>query len=394
MDNIIDSHVHWLATGEHATHLSLHNLTDPFDVQNLQVFKQHFRGEWIIGVGWDYNRWINPKYPQKEVLDKVFPNNPVAFSSVDGHALWINSQAAKLLQLDLSKCLNKCIVFDKQMELVYKHMPQISDESIHNFLLEGQNVFLKAGFLFIRDMSCSMPQWNQAIKLDKEGLLEIHIDQYFSVDGGQSFSEVLKMAQIAKKDKCKNLTVKGIKVYYDGALGSDGAYLSLPYQNIGKYNWCGRPLMTNQELADIFITSWNSGFDVSVHALGDEATHQIVTTANSLWDNGHLGNVHLEHCEIVRDETINLMRDRPYTCHMQPCHWLSDKAWIDKKVAPELKKYLFPWRKLEQNNIALFFGSDSPIEPSSLGINQKAIFDASKYGIDPPKSELLRFHRI
>lgn len=84
--NCYDSHVHWLATGEQNYRIELSGLTDAEDVQNLKITADHYRGDWIIGFGWDQYNWKNQETPNRQTLDKYFESIPVAFARADGHA--------------------------------------------------------------------------------------------------------------------------------------------------------------------------------------------------------------------------------------------------------------------------------------------------------------------
>ena len=86
-----DSHVHWLATGEV---LSLIDLTSIRSIEELKSRSFKIipnRADWILGFGWDQNLWRDKENPSLEILDQLFPFNPVAFSRVDGHCLWVNT---------------------------------------------------------------------------------------------------------------------------------------------------------------------------------------------------------------------------------------------------------------------------------------------------------------
>src|SRR5262249_53540071 len=50
-------------------------------------------GEWILGRGWDQNRWTPAAFPDHAPLDRAAPAHPVALERVDGHALWLNAAA-------------------------------------------------------------------------------------------------------------------------------------------------------------------------------------------------------------------------------------------------------------------------------------------------------------
>jgi hypothetical protein len=85
-----------------------------------------------------------------------------------------------------------------------------------------------------------------------------------------------------------------------------------------------------------------------------------------------------------------MMKGLNITCHFQPCHWLSDKRWTEKKLGP-LAKYLFRWKELECVGIPFYFGSDAPIEPSSLIRTYQALVDANESGIPFVESDWKKY---
>ena len=93
---------------------------------------------------------------------------------------------------------------------------------------------------------------------------------------------------------------------------------------------------------------------------------RLVQVAYHLKENGVTGRLHLEHAEIVRPETMELMKGLDLVCHLQPCHWLGDHKWLKDKVGQELYSWRFPWRRMQQSEIEFDFGSDTPIEPPSV----------------------------
>ncbi len=413
--NPFDSHVHWKATGENSFRFSLKNLKNADDIANQKIHSHYYRKEWLLGFSWDHNSWQPATLPDRAILDNLFPNNPVCFNRIDGHAIWVNSQALKLAGIldhdgnvtdNASDCQGGAILkdvkgvptgilLDHAMEKVRKLIPRAEDQQIRSYLLEGNKIFNKAGITHVRNMNINDIQWQQACKLDQANELTLAVEQYFSVDNGiKDFDATLKFAQEARKDSSSNLRVKGIKVYYDGALGSDGALISYPYHNSTNCygpNWKGLQLSSYNDFSEMLLKSWEKDFELAVHAIGDEAVHQVVSCANALWDKGLKGTLNIEHAQIVRDETIDLMRDRSIICHMQPCHWSSDKNWVFEKV-PKLKNCLFPWHKIEQTDTKIFFGSDSPIEPSSICLNEDALNDAENMGIPSPRQRAAFYH--
>ncbi len=408
--NSFDSHVHWLSTGEHEDRLRLEQMKTATDVRDLEPKPIHFRGDWLIGFGWDQNNWSEKRFPTRHILDQVFPGFPVAFSRADGHAIWVNSKALEILGL-ISRDRQSLgvpdpkgglilkddagiptgVLIDVAMEDARKKIPEPSRESVFHALQIGMQVFNRAGYTHIRDLTCTETQWNEAIRLEQRNQLTLAVEQYFDSVQPADFDSALSLAVRARNEKSSLLRATGIKLYYDGALGSEGALLSLPYHG-HSHGATGLELMTEKQLAEMARRTWEKKFDLAVHVIGDEAAQRVMLTMCRLWDEGHVGRLHLEHAEMLRPETIRLMKNRNLVCHIQPCHWLTDRAWTTEKLGP-LAKHLFRWKDLEEQGIAFDFGSDSPIEPPSLNNNFLALKDSAEKGIPPPSKSIDALHQ-
>jgi predicted amidohydrolase YtcJ len=387
LTNPFDSHVHWLATGQQATTLKLHHLRKVDDVTHLQVQPMHFAGAWLTGFGWDQNRWPGADFPTRQILDRVFTDTPVCFTRADGHAIWVNSQAlrvAGLLDRTVADPQGGLIVrdaagaaigvlLDTAMDLVRSHIPQPQSAVIRAALLAGMHDFNARGFTHIRDLSCDAHQWSEVVKLDREGLLTLAVEQFFDAENPDDAERVIQLIIEARREPLRSVRVKGLKIFYDGALGSEGALLSCAYCSGSGH---GLQLMSRERLSEILQQAWRQQLEVAVHAIGDEANHQIASVATQLWRAGHTGLLHIEHAQMLRPETIALLTSQSVQCHMQPCHWLSDRLWLKDKI-PTLMPHLFRWADLERAHIHFDFGSDSPIEESSLANTLKALTESA-----------------
>lgn len=385
-----DSHVHWSATGEFAGRLMLDHLTSASGVNDLKIDEAHHRrGDWLLGFGWDQNRWSEK--PTRQILDRKFPDKPVAFSRCDGHVYWVNTAALKLaglytkspsivaggrIELDADGWPTGILV-DQAREAIEKLIPKPSSFEVRRDLLKGIYIFNMAGFTHIRDMTCDETQWNQACKIDQAGLLTLAVEEFFWLHDGAGLGALLQFMQQARKDAPQNLRVKGIKVFLDGALGSEGALLSRCYHGGNNH---GLKLWEPAALKEVFRKTWELGFDVAVHAIGDEAAAIAVSVAGELFTEGAVGRLHLEHAEILRPETIEKMKSLKVECHLQPAHWLSDSKWLKEKIG-DLSQHAFPWRRLQEAEIPFDFGSDAPIEPANIGRTFQALKESAEAGI-------------
>lgn len=365
VQNCYDSHVHWLATGQSEYRVALKGLQLD-QIRAIVPQKKYFRGDWLFGSGWDENIWPDKKMPTRHDLD-IFAF-PVIFWRADQHALWVNTPGLKKCGLFGKINFNKPggkvllgadelpsgIFVDLACDLVTKHVPAFSAELIPEALMSAGKYFNRRGFTHIRDMTCDPIQWNSVVAIDKQ--LTIAVEQNFNADDPQNYQSAVELALRARKENLLNVRPQGLKIYYDGALGSEGALLSQNYH--GSCNH-GLRIIPNDLLAEILNFTWEKDLPVAVHVIGDEAAHQVVKIANEVWQKTDRGYLHLEHAEMIRPETIAMMKGRRIICHMQPCHWLTDKSFLKNKLGP-LIKYVFPWRQLEENKIDFDFGSDSP----------------------------------
>lgn len=384
-----DSHVHWQATGEFSERLQLRELKSPKEVLNLVPQPHHFRGDWLLGFGWDQNSWSEP--PHRKLLDQWIPDRPVALQRCDAHALWLNTEALKRagfldsskeeipggrIERDTQGDLTG-IVIDKACEIVQACIPRPTVFEVRRALLKAVQIFNEAGFTHIRDMTCDETQWSEAIRIDQVGLLTLAVEEYFWLKGPSQLNQVIDLYLQAKKTQTANLRAKGIKVFYDGALGSEGALLSRCYQGRDHH---GLRLWSREALAETFIKSWESGAEVAVHTIGDAAADEVINLAEELKRNGQEGILHLEHGELISAQTIQKMKSLKVEVHMQPSHWLSDEPWLKHKIG-DLFEMAFPWRKLQEAEIPFDFGSDSPIEPVSLARTFEGLQRSAEAGI-------------
>ena len=407
IENCCDSHVHWQATGQQATRLLLHELESPEGIASVEVKGSHFQGEWLVGFGWDNNKWPGSEYPHRQILDQLFPEHPVSLSRADGHAVWVNSlalqrigvlddagQVANIPEMNGGKVVvddsgqPTGVLIDLAKSLVDQIIPEPDAHQVRSSLLKGVQKFNRAGFTHIRDMSCSEVQFNETCHLHEAGLLTLAVEQFFSADDPKDFDKALRLAKQARAERIPLVRAQGLKIYYDGALGSEGALISAKYAS---GSGSGLELLTKEELQGFLRRSWECGFDVAIHTIGDEAAHRVMHAAVELWNQGHDGHLHLEHAQMLRPETIEKMVGRKVFCHLQPCHWLSDRRWLNEKLG-DLSQYVFPWRALQESEVTFDFGSDSPIEEPSLRNNLLALEESAVQGIPPLLGKSVLYH--
>lgn len=399
--------MHLLAVGESAATLNLKGLKSPADLKQVKIIPEFYRGEFLVGFGWDQHLFPNQELPTRQDLDKIFPSTPVILSRTDGHAAWVNTEAlrrANLLQIGTKdddvkggevlrdqQGLPTGILIDQSMQAIYDLVPfGQSDQELKQYLLLACRYWNKRGFTHIRDMSGSLAQWNALCKLDQSNQWTLYVDENFSFEKAQDFDQALADALYAKKQKEKHLRVAGLKFYLDGALGSEGAALSKPY---GDKRGQGLMIWQLNQVEEWIRRTWEHDLEIAIHAIGDAAAEAVVNAAVINCEKGYRGTLNLEHGQVMSQATIQKLSGLRARVHMQPCHWLSDRRWLKEKLH-SLYQDVFPWAALERHGVPISFGSDAPIEEASVFDNLKALSDSTKDGVAAMRSlEISSLHR-
>lgn len=373
ISRLYDSHAHFIATGEFASGLHLEGIRSPADLRAIDLSnKNYYRNNWLVGFGWNEKSWPEGERPHKTVLDQVFPNIPVFFARMDGHSCWLNSVALRELGLQSETG----ILTEKDHLRAWDRLPSFTAEQERRKILAACAKFNQAGFTHVRDMSGTESLWSRLVEMADAGSLTLAVEENFTAHDMNDFEDMLKLALYAKKHEGPLVRSKGIKIFYDGSLGSETALLSQPYRGVsggGK----GRILWEITDIEEAMKRSWSAGIEFSVHVIGDEASHHIVQAARKVSAQGAVGRLNLEHAQLLRPETIQMMKPLHIRCHMQPCHWLSDRVWLKEKLQ-DLYKYVFPWEALRAAQIPISFGCDSPVEPPSFWRNKIALDESPK----------------
>ena len=385
LKNLYDSHVHFVATGQAACEWDLSRLTSREDLKTLKPVAENFRGEWLVGFGWDENKWPDPRVWTLAELDAVFASTPVYFSRCDGHSAVVNSEGLRRLGLPASATR----LFETDHYRAYEKLPAPSDADVMNYMHRAMKIFNEAGFTHIRDMGGVLAHWRLACELERAGQQTLAVEWNFVAEDLANFDRIVEDALYVRAHETPLNRLAGVKFYYDGSLGSETALLSKPYAN--RPETSGMACWPREQITECIRKAWLAGLPVAVHAIGDEAADHMVECARAVSGTGIGGHLHLEHAELLRPETIQKMKGLHVICHMQPCHWHTDRRWLKAKTGT-LAGFAFQWEALRRSRIPFCFGSDSPIEKPSLFSNLLALEGSAAEGVPALGGDPLAFH--
>jgi predicted amidohydrolase YtcJ len=162
-----------------------------------------------------------------------------------------------------------------------------------------------------------------------------------------------------------HLTVRAMKMYADGALGSRGAWLLAPYADKPDTTGLARPQM--QQLPAMAQLAADHGFQLCVHAIGDRANREVLNvyedTFKKAGKNGKDLRWRIEHAQHISATDIPRFGQLGVIASMQAIHCTSDGTWVPDRIgAARAEEGAYVWQKLMKSGAVVTNGTDAPVE--------------------------------
>ena len=375
LPGFIDAHGHFLSLGLARMTVDLLGAeSEQRGAERVAERVRHLKpGQWIRGRGWDQNLWPAKTFPSHESLDRVAPSHPVYLARVDGHAAWVNTSALKLAGVTSAtpdppggKIVRDPrgnptgVLIDAAMDLVLRLLPEPTDEEMQEALRRATEELVSKGITGIHDMGEDGRTIELIMRLIDRGRMPLRI--YAAIDGpGGTWNEFLVHGPLVGYGQ-NHLTVRAIKLYADGALGSRGAALIEPYSDDPGNR--GLTMASAEVLENVVRQAVEHGFQVCTHAIGDRANHMMldiyetVQTAYGAADR----RLRIEHAQVLDLTDIPRFRSLNVIPSMQPTHCTSDMEWAEARLGPRRIRGAYAWGSLLATGSIIAGGSDFPVE--------------------------------
>ena len=369
---MIDGHGHVMGLGAQLLRVDLSE-TNSLDeaLAKIRAYAAANPTKWILGGGWNQERWKLGRFPTAAELDSAVGDRPAWLERVDGHAGWANSRAIAAAgataatrdpnggRIEREAGGRPSGVFvDAAMDLITKSIPAPTPREQNAAFLAAQDRLLSLGVTAVADMGTSQSDWLTFRRMADMNLLKMRILSYAAgVDtalavAGQGPTPWLYA------DK---LRMGGIKILDDGALGSRGAWLKADYADAPGNK--GLIFHSDDQLLNLMIRGSMDGFQIAVHAIGDRANQQVLDAIEVL-SQTYKGDRRwrIEHAQIVDPRDLPRFGKFGTIASMQPVHQTSDMHMAEARLGEARLAGAYAWRSMLQNGGRLAFGSDFPVE--------------------------------
>jgi len=389
---LIESHAHFMSLGKSLMELDLSGAKNWDEIIAMVAKKAETLppGEWIIGRGWHQEKWDPPAspsvegYPIHTELSKATPNNPVMLTHASGHALFANALAMKLAGVNKEtkdppggrivrdSLGNPIGVFEEDAEALIEKAynkylktipPEKKNEILRKQALLASEECIRNGITTFHDAGESFGMIDFLKKMVEAKLIKPRLYVMVYEDNPDTLNKYLPKYKIIGFAK-NHLTVRAYKRYMDGALGSHGALMLEPYNDMPNYS--GLMVTPLKTLEKEMRIAYKYGFQVCTHAIGDRANRLTLNLYEKIcgkklkeqdlrWRIEHAQ--HLSTYDIPRFAKLGVI------AAMQGIHCTSDAVFVIKRLGKErAKRGAYVWRKLLDAGTIICNGTDAPVE--------------------------------
>jgi len=372
---LTDSHMHLLSYGLYKRRLDLSRATSIEDIKKAVARKARELGpgKWIIGRGWDQEKLIDNRMPDRWDLDEVAPKNPVLLFRVCGHVAVANSYALKLANIEdyapdppvghFGREGGKVngVLYEGAVELVEKAIGKPSLREAVDAVAEVLQEAASYGLVELHAMSVDEYEYRVLKLMDEKGLLELKVKAYLELDS---------IGATGEKGEGM-LRVCGVKVVADGSFGARTAYLREPYSD--SPSWRGELLMDAEDLVEVFKRAERRRLEVAVHAIGDGAIEEVLKAV----EESGFQKVRLEHASLTPPDLIDKIAELKIPVSVQP-HFILSDWWIVERLGPERTRWIYAYKSLLSKGALIAGSSDAPVEPLNPWLGVYAAVDRGK----------------
>ena len=387
---LIESHAHFKGVGESKLLIDLSGAKnwDEIVMKVSRIADNLNDGDWIIGRGWHQEKWDPSPHPSVEGyplhnnLSEAVPNNPVILRHASGHAVFANKVAMELAGIDTStenpaggvivrdtSGIAIGVFLENAENLITKKYEEflsgrsddeIKKENTRAYLLASREC-LKNGITTFHDAGTSFEEVDLLKELADEDTLGVRL-YCMLYENNKTLRKNIQDYRIVGYGK-NHLTVRAIKKYIDGALGSRGAWFMDSYaDDTSSY---GKNVITVDELKETAEIAYETDFQLCTHAIGDRANNVVLNVYEEFYNGTNSDSLRwrIEHAQHIALEDIARFGNLGIIAAMQGIHATSDAVFVEKRLGRErAKRGAYVWRKLIDSGAIIAAGTDAPVE--------------------------------
>ena len=350
-------------------------------------------GAWILGSGFHQAKWDRTPepnvrgFPVNDGLSRVSPHNPVWLTHASGHAGFANAEALHEAGIDRDTkdppggeilrdaegrptgLLNEVAQgFVERVLDSYRaqRTPAEAEADLREQIKLAEQDAISKGITTFEDAGSPFATVDMFRKMAESGELRLRLWVMLRAPESELKAQARRYYMIGAGGD--HLTVRAIKEYMDGALGSRGAWLLKPYSDLPEDapNRTGvnvEPVAQIRAAAELAI---ENGFQLCTHAIGDRANRETLDLYEAVFrehpDKKNL-RWRIEHAQHLDPADIPRFGELGVIAAMQGIHCTSDGPFVIARLGRErAEEGAYVWQKLMKSGAVVGNGTDTPVE--------------------------------
>ncbi len=364
--------------------------------------------DWLLGRGWDQNDWADSRFPRHDLLSAAFPQRPVALSRIDGHALLANAAAMRAAGVDTTtpdppggRILRDDhgrptgVFLDTAEELIRRVIPDPDETVLRRRIELAIRDLHRHGITAAHDAGVNTRLLHLYQRMAAGGDFDLRCAVMLDGSDEATLAEWLPRGPIPDLDGRGRISVRMVKIYADGALGSRGAALLADYSDDPGNR--GLLVTPPERLEALCERALAVGFQPCIHAIGDRGNRVALDALETALRAVPRSDARprIEHAQVLAPEDLPRFASLGVIPSMQPQHQVSDMPWAEARLGPTRIRGAYAWRALVDSGCRIPFGSDAPVEIlDPIAVFRAAISRQDAHGSPPggwfPEQRLLR----
>jgi len=377
---LCDSHLHTVMFGSELEKL---DLSDADSINNLIEMGKNYienkdleKGEWIIGWGWNQEKFDQDTLPTTKDLDEISTDFPIVFRRECRHVLTANSTALKKAGIYNKKLNNERIYTDAKgnpngvlcedaQKLILDAAPQTTIDDIKHYILAASKKYLENGLTFVQseDLADSNISYHKTLKayfeLADDGKLPLRYNLQLRLTNEKDLKEFIAKYKTGKYNDF--LTLGPLKIWADGSLGARTAALRESYND--QQDTKGQLLCSREKMKTLVEIAYKNKMQVVCHAIGDRTIEQfieIIEKFNKKYD--YKLRHRIIHSQLADYKLLKRMKAADISTDIQPAFTASDWKIVGKRIGKKREQQSYLWKDMIDLGINTAGSSDSPIE--------------------------------
>lgn len=355
-----DSHIHLLMYGTQLLrNADLVGSASIDDIQSrLNALAARTDG-WIEGHGFDQDKLAERRFPTRADLDKVSRDRPIIIARICGHAVVVNSAALMLVTEKERHAGDEStgLYTEGDSSPFYRLIPQLSKSEMEEAALAACRVALRTGITSVHTLLDSPDQMIAYSRLRRKRKLPIR------VTGIPPYSAVEQLHKHGINTTFGDewLNIGACKLFSDGSLGAQTAWLAEPYAD--KPSTRGIRIYDPEHLKTMCADAQAKGFQIAIHAIGDQAVRETVDAIEfALQGESNEQHRHrVEHASVTPPDCLERMAKSKIVATLQPQFVTSD-TWTGQRLGPARTPWAYPFRTMLKAGVPVTLSSDCPVE--------------------------------